>query len=82
MWWKRRPAGKSGLPAPASDATRAATPKKALLTVTVAAVVLGVIYPAFGVSLLVVLAVEAVLARRRPHAADDTAEVPVGADDR
>ena len=32
--------------------------------------------------LLVVLAVEAVLARRRPHAADDTAEAPVGADDR
>lgn len=62
--------------------------------VSTAAVVLGVLYPAFGVSLLVVLGVEAVLAiRRRTRddgvqpdavgaglAADDN-EVPVGADD-
>ena len=82
MWWTRRPAGKSGLPAPASEATRAATPRKAVVTVTVAAVVLGVLYPAFGLSLLLVLAVEAVLTRRRRRIDDDAAEVPVGAETR
>ncbi len=65
MWWKRRPSGRTGVPGPASPATRAATPKKAVLTVSVAAVVLGVLFPVFGVSVLVVLAVEAVLALRR-----------------
>ena len=48
----------------------------------VAAVVLGVLYPAFGVSLLLVLAVEAVLTRRRRRIDDDAAEVPVGAETR
>ena len=62
MWWKRRPRAHR-LPGPASAATRAATPARAVVVVSVAAVVLGVLYPAFGVSLLVVLAVEAVLAR-------------------
>jgi uncharacterized iron-regulated membrane protein len=88
MWWKRRPAGGTGLPGPASDATRAATPKNVVKVVSVAAVALGVLYPAFGVSLLVVLGVEAVLAVRRradaeevePVRADDGGEdVPVGA---
>jgi uncharacterized iron-regulated membrane protein len=68
MWWKRRPAGGTGLPNPASPATRAATPKRAIVAVSVAAVALGVLFPVFGVSLLVVLAIEAVLAvRRRSH---------------
>ncbi len=66
MWWKRRPSGRTGVPGPASPpATRAATPKKAVLTVSVAAVLLGVLFPVFGVSVLVVLAVEAVLVLRR-----------------
>ena len=62
--------------------------------VSIVAVVLSVLYPAFGVDLLVVLGVEAVLAIRRrtrgegaePEAvgeelAADEDEVPVGADD-
>ena len=65
MWWKRRPAGRTGLPGPASGATRADTPKRARVAVYVSGVVLGVLYPVFGVSLIVALAVEAVLARRR-----------------
>ena len=88
MWWKRRPAGGTGLPGRASDATRAATPKHVVKAVSIAAVALGVLYPAFGVSLLAVLGVEAVLAVRRrtraeevePVRADDGGEdVPVGA---
>lgn len=80
MWWKRRPAGKTGLPSPAGAATRADTPRRAVIAVSVAAVTLGVIYPVFGVSLLVVLAVEAVLAARRRSgsAAAGTEDVPVG----
>ncbi|KAA0100332.1 PepSY domain-containing protein [Mycolicibacterium sp. P1-5] len=66
MWWKRRPAGRSGLPGPTSETTRANTPKKAMITVTVAAVILGILFPAFGVSLLVVLVVEGIISARRP----------------
>lgn len=58
MWWKRRPAGGSGLPA------RAATPRGAVVVMSAAAVVLGVLFPVFGLSVLVVLAVEAVIALR------------------
>lgn len=76
MWWHRRPSGRSGLPGPVGDATREDTPRRAVIAVSVAAVVLGVVFPVFGVSLLVVLAVEAVLAKRRrtgePDVADDT----------
>ncbi|GAY19221.1 membrane protein [Mycobacterium sp. shizuoka-1] len=85
MWWKRRPSGGTGLPGPASPATRANTPKGALVAVTVVAVVLGVVFPIFGLSLLVVLVAEGIIAARRPSpvaetpspAADDD-EVPVG----
>lgn len=91
MWWRRRPAGKSGLPRPASDATRADTPRNVKVVVAVVAVVLGVLYPAFGVSLLLVVGVEVLLARRRSRGGaeaeapevsavldDDAPEVPVG----
>ena len=83
MWWKRRPAGRTGLPSPASAATRADTPRRAVIAVAVAAVALGVIYPVFGVSLRVVLAAEgmaAVLAARRRSggAAPGAEDVPVG----
>ena len=94
MWWKRRPTGGTGLPKPANAATRAATPKGAVKAVSITAVGLGVLYPAFGVSLLLVLGVEAVLTIRhrtrddgvQPDAvgeelAADEDEVPVGADD-
>jgi uncharacterized iron-regulated membrane protein len=76
MWWHRRPSGRSGLPGPVSDTTRANTPRGAVIAVSVAGVVLGVVFPVFGVSLLVVLAVEAVLAKRRrtgdPEDLDET----------
>lgn len=63
MWWKRRPAGGAGLPAPTED--RNETSRGTVILVASAAVALGVIFPVFGVSLLVVVALEAVLARRR-----------------
>ena len=66
MWWKRRPAGGSGLPGPADDATRAETPKKAMIAVTAVAVALGIVFPVFGLSLLVVVVAEGILTARRP----------------
>jgi uncharacterized iron-regulated membrane protein len=68
MWWKRRPSGHSGLAGPASAATRANTPKRAMVTVAVVAIVLGILFPAFGISLIVVLVAEAIIAARRDHA--------------
>ena len=82
MWWKRRPAGKSGVPGPTSATTRAKTSKGAVIAVSAVAVILGVLYPAFGISVLVVLAAEAVLSiRRRSRASVEpgAAEVPAGA---
>lgn len=94
MWWKRRPAGKSGVPGPTSETTRARTPRRTTLVVTALAVVAGVIYPVFGVSLLVVFAVDALLDARRKNRDDgagsaepdplpmddaDGDDVPVGA---
>lgn len=64
MWWKRRPAGGTGLPGRQRSDSPAVMPKRLSVAVFVAAVVLGVLFPAFGVSLLAVLAVETVLARR------------------
>ena len=78
MWWYRRPSGRGGLPGPDGAGIRADTPRRAVIAVSVAAVVLGVLFPVFGVSLLVVVGLEAVLARRnrtRGAVADD--EVPV-----
>lgn len=64
MWWKRRPSGKVGLPA---RPTRR-VPSKAILAV---GVVSALVYPAFGVSLVLVLAVDALVGRLRgrPRAA-------------
>ncbi len=64
MWWKRRPTGGTGLPGPAGEA-RTETPKRGVVAVSAFAVVLGVLFPVFGVSLLAVLAVETVLSLRR-----------------
>jgi uncharacterized iron-regulated membrane protein len=72
MWWKRRPAGRTGLPGPASEATRTDTPKKAMVTVAVVAIALGVLFPAFGISLIVVLVAEGVIATRRRPAESET----------
>lgn len=68
MWWKRRPEGGSGLPGPASPATRANTPKRAMVTIAVIAIALGVLFPIFGISLIVVLVAEGIIAARRDHA--------------
>jgi uncharacterized iron-regulated membrane protein len=68
MWWKRRPSGRSGLPGPASPVTRANTPKRAMVAVAVVAIALGVLFPVFGISLIVVLVAEAIIAARRDHA--------------
>ncbi len=67
MWWKRRPAGGSGLPRRTSAADRAVTPRRAVVVASAVAVVLGVLFPVFGVSVLVVLAVEAALAVRSKY---------------
>lgn len=65
MWWKRRPTGGSGLPGRAAEATRADTPRGAVAAIAGTATVLAVLYPSFGVSLVVVLAAEWVLSARR-----------------
>ncbi len=65
MWWKRRPAGGNGPPGRTGDSQRPAAPRGAAVAVGVIATTLAVVYPSFGVTLLLVLAAEAVLAARR-----------------
>ena len=66
MWWKRRPSGGTGLPGPAERGHPRRHPQACASSQCLSfAVVLGVLFPVFGVSLLVVLAVEAVLSLRR-----------------
>lgn len=65
MWWKRRPTGSAGLPGATSDTMRSNTPRGAVVAVGVIATALAVIYPSFGVSLMVVLIAEMVIAARR-----------------
>lgn len=65
MWWKRRPSGGTGLPDRSSETGRAATPRGAAIAVAGAATTLAVVYPAFGASLIVVLAAETMIAVRR-----------------
>jgi uncharacterized iron-regulated membrane protein len=59
MWWKRRPAGKLGAPPLPKDF-------KMLKWVTVIIVILGIIFPLVGVSLLIVLALDWFVIRRIP----------------
>ncbi len=92
MWWKRRPAGRTGLPGPAGDRTRADTPTRTVVGLAIAALVLSVLFPAFGVSLLLVVAVERVLELRRradrngaaeafgEHLVDEDGDVALGAE--
>lgn len=65
MWWKRRPTGSAGLPGATSDTMRSNTPRGAVVAIAVIATGLAVIYPSFGVTLIVVLAAEGILAARR-----------------
>ena len=70
MWWKRRPTGGTGLPGRTSDAQRADTPRGAVAAIAIVATALAVLYPSFGVTLIVVLIAEGVVsATRGPSAA-------------
>lgn len=68
MWWKRRPTGTAGLPGRSSESSRAATPRGAVVAIGVIATALAVLYPSFGVSLLVVLIAESIIESRRGSA--------------
>ena len=65
MWWKRRPTGSAGLPGRTSDTIRSNTPRGAVVAVGVIATALAVLYPSFGVTLVVVLIAEAIVDSRR-----------------
>ncbi|MCW1959131.1 MAG: PepSY domain-containing protein [Mycobacterium sp.] len=70
MWWKRRPAGSAGLPGRTSEIAKSHTPRGAVVAIGLIATALAVIYPSFGVSLLVVLIAEALLEARRKQPSD------------
>ena len=61
MWWKRRPSGSAGLPERAGGTMRSDNPRGAVIGIGVVAAALALIYPSFGVTLVVVLIVEAAL---------------------
>jgi len=65
MWWKRRPTGGAGLPGRSSDTLRANTPRGAVVAIGVIATALAVLYPSFGVTLIVVLIAESIVESRR-----------------
>lgn len=69
MWWKRRPKGSVGLPTRGTDAV---PPRNAAIAIGVTGLVLAVLYPSFGVTLIVVVAAEAAITwnRRRKAKAD------------
>jgi len=65
MWWKRRPTGSTGLPGRTSDTVRSNTPRGAVVAIGVIATALAVLYPSFGVTLIVVLIAESIVESRR-----------------
>lgn len=65
MWWKRRPSGTAGLPGRTSDTMKSDTPRGAVAVIAVIATALAIIYPSFGVTLLVVLIAETIMESRR-----------------
>ncbi|MFZ4372979.1 MAG: PepSY-associated TM helix domain-containing protein [Mycobacterium sp.] len=71
MWWKRRPTGGAGLPGRSSDTLRANTPRGAVVAIGVIATALAVLYPSFGVTLIVVLVVEAIVESRQRRSPAD-----------
>lgn len=68
MWWKRRPTGTAGLPGRSGDAVRSNTPRGAVVAIGVIATALAVLYPSFGVTLVVVLIAESIIESRRNNA--------------
>ena len=65
MWWQRRPTGSAGLPGRTSETMRSATPRGAVIAIGVTATALAVLYPSFGVTLIVVLVAETIIEARR-----------------
>ena len=69
MWWKRRPsraAARMGTPAPAGALARA--PWWGVLAVSAGALVVGLLFPLVGISLLVFIVIDALLLLRSPVA--------------
>lgn len=70
MWWKRRPtrgATRMGRPAPAGALARA--PWWGVLAVVEGALLVGLLFPLVGISLLVFIVIDALLSLRTPHSA-------------
>jgi uncharacterized iron-regulated membrane protein len=65
MWWKRRPTGTAGLPGRTNDTMKSDTPRGAVVGIGVIATTLAVLYPSFGVTLILVLIAEAIVESRR-----------------
>ncbi|MFD2351471.1 PepSY domain-containing protein [Nonomuraea ferruginea] len=63
MWWKRRPKGRMGAPARPMD-------RRAAYGVTAIMVVLGVLFPLAGVTMLAVLLLDRLVLRRIPRLAE------------
>ncbi|MEV4839337.1 PepSY domain-containing protein [Nonomuraea sp. NPDC049486] len=63
MWWKRRPKGRMGAPARLMD-------RRAAYGVTAIMVVLGVLFPLAGVTMLAVLLLDRLVLRRIPRLAE------------
>ena len=80
MWWKRRPTGTAGLPGRSSADLRSNTPRGAVIAIGVIATTLAVLYPSFGVTLVIVLIAEAIVESRRKNRRPETV-VPQSADD-
>nr|HRD12227.1 PepSY domain-containing protein [Mycobacterium sp.] len=80
MWWKRRPTGTAGLPGRSSADLRSNTPRGAVIAIGVIATALAVLYPSFGVTLVIVLIAEAIVESRRKNRRPETV-VPQSADD-
>ena len=67
MWWKRRPTGSAGLPGRTSDTMKSHTPRGAVIAIGIIATALAVLYPSFGVTLLLVLIIESIVESRRTN---------------
>ena len=80
MWWKRRPTGTAGLPGRSGAELRSNTPRGAVIAIGVIATALAVLYPSFGVTLVIVLIAEAIVESRRKNRRPETV-VPQSADD-
>ena len=81
MWWKRRPTGTAGLPGRTSETMKSQTPRGAVVAIGVIATALAVLYPSFGVSLLLVLVAESIIASRRARHQPPDAELQPAAGD-